>query len=513
MSVRPTWRKKLNHCNSSNEVDVNLPTPIPKPQSPINEPTTHSNHVSLQSHSLQLSDSCYTNVGQASIPPSINQSQTQLLFHYLLINPHVANEIIENGNAPIVTKTVDGKEIVIPPTSVEEKAQRMAELKARSTLLMALPNGHQLKFNSYKDAKTLMKAIKNRFGGTSLTKQERECKLYDEFDKFVYKKGESLLKFYLRFSLLLNDMNIYNMKLKQFQVNIKFLNTLPPEWSKFMTDVKLVRDLHMTNVDQLHAYLGQHEFHANEKGDDPIDAINNMMSFLTAVVTSRYPPTNNQLRNSSNPRQQATINNRRGNRGLLSITTVKEKDTYIGIAEAQTTQYVITNNAACQADDLDAYNFDCDEINCAKIALMANLSHYSFDNLAENSANSKEPNLSTRPTQVEVPKELPKVNMDEIIPFLKALKDLFNSFDQFLIDELSEVQNVFNQIEQAIEQHRVESNRVQDKMKKVLNENERLLEQAISKDIVNIVMTANVNNAYELVNECERCDTLKTELQ
>ncbi|GJU15182.1 hypothetical protein Tco_1143148 [Tanacetum coccineum] len=62
MSVRPTWRKKLNRCNSSNEVDVNLPTPMLKPQSPINEPTTHSNHVSLQSYSLPLSDSCDTNV-------------------------------------------------------------------------------------------------------------------------------------------------------------------------------------------------------------------------------------------------------------------------------------------------------------------------------------------------------------------------------------------------------------------------------------------------------------------
>ncbi|GJX07914.1 hypothetical protein Tco_0195846 [Tanacetum coccineum] len=93
---------------------------------------------------------------------------------------------------------------------------------------------------------------------------ERECKLYDEFDKFAYKKGETLREFYLRFSLLLNDMNIYNMKLEQFQVNTKFLNTLPPEYSKFVTDVKLVRDLHTTNIDQLHAYLGQHEFHANE---------------------------------------------------------------------------------------------------------------------------------------------------------------------------------------------------------------------------------------------------------
>nr|GFA92582.1 hypothetical protein [Tanacetum cinerariifolium] len=54
-----------------------------------------------------------------------------------------------------------------------------------------------------------------------------------------------------------------------------------------------------------------------------------------------------------------------------------------GIGETQSTQYVITNNAAYQADDLDAYDSDCDEINYAKIALMVNLSHYGSDNLAE----------------------------------------------------------------------------------------------------------------------------------
>nr|GFA67327.1 hypothetical protein [Tanacetum cinerariifolium]GFA92924.1 hypothetical protein [Tanacetum cinerariifolium]GFB17513.1 hypothetical protein [Tanacetum cinerariifolium] len=94
--------------------------------------------------------------------------------------------------------------------------------------------------------------------------EERECKLYDEFDKYTYQKGETLCDIYQRFSLLLNDMNMYNMKLEQFQVNTKFLNTLPPEWGKFVTDVKLVRDLHTTNIDQLYAYLGQYEYHANE---------------------------------------------------------------------------------------------------------------------------------------------------------------------------------------------------------------------------------------------------------
>ncbi|GJW40062.1 retrovirus-related pol polyprotein from transposon TNT 1-94 [Tanacetum coccineum] len=109
-----------------------------------------------------------------------------------------------------------------------------------------------------------MKAINIILQGTSLTKQERECKLYDAFDKFAHIKGESLHQYYLRFTHQINDMNIYNTKLEQFQVNTKFLNSLPSEWSKFMTDVKLVKDLHTTNFDQHYAYLEQHELYANE---------------------------------------------------------------------------------------------------------------------------------------------------------------------------------------------------------------------------------------------------------
>nr|GFB18953.1 hypothetical protein [Tanacetum cinerariifolium] len=54
------------------------------------------------------------------------------------------------------------------------------------------------------------------------------------------------------------------MKMEQFQVNTKFLNSLPPKWSNFVTDVKLVKDVHTTNFDQLHMYFEQHEQHANE---------------------------------------------------------------------------------------------------------------------------------------------------------------------------------------------------------------------------------------------------------
>nr|GEU75054.1 hypothetical protein [Tanacetum cinerariifolium] len=324
------------------------------------------------------------------------------------------------------------------------------DVKATNIILQGLPSKVYALVSTHKVVKELWERIQMLMQGTSLTKHERECKLYDEFDKFAYRKGETLRDFYLRFSLLLNDMNMYNMKLEQFHVNTKFLNTLPPEWSNFVTDVKLVRDLHTTNIDQLHAYLGQHEYQANEyhlpqyasqapsssnlsisyppndiqssvnhnvymasssipqmeyapTGDDPIDAINHMMSFLTAVVTSRYPATNNQLRTSSNPRQQATINNRR-----VTIQPIQGRQNYVtagssrpyasrsaraleklefladpGTAETSSNQYVVTNNTAYQADDLDAYDSDCDELNSAKISLMENLSHYGSDNLAE----------------------------------------------------------------------------------------------------------------------------------
>ncbi|GKB34377.1 hypothetical protein Tco_0879319, partial [Tanacetum coccineum] len=82
---------------------------------------------------------------------------------------------------------------------------------------------------------------------------------------------------------------------------------------------------------------------------------------------------------------------------------------------------------------------------------------------------------------------------DEIIPFVKALKDLFNTFNQYLVDELSEVQNVFHQMEQAMEQHHLELKTFEVKMNQVLNENERLLEQVINKDIANVIINSSAD--------------------
>ncbi|GJZ84081.1 hypothetical protein Tco_0649420 [Tanacetum coccineum] len=80
-------------------------------------------------------------------------------------------EVIENGNAPPITKVIEGVETTIAPTTAEEKAQRRLELKARNTLLMGIPNEHQLKFNSIKDAKSLLQAVEKRFRGNAATKK------------------------------------------------------------------------------------------------------------------------------------------------------------------------------------------------------------------------------------------------------------------------------------------------------------------------------------------------------
>ncbi|GJX09853.1 hypothetical protein Tco_0199712 [Tanacetum coccineum] len=178
---------------------------------------------------------------------------------YMLNRPHGRMILASVEKGPLVWPSITEDGVTRLKEYIEltpaEAIQADCDIKAINIILQGLPTEIYALVSQHRVAKDLWEKIKLLMQGTSLTKQERECKLYDEFDKFTYKKGESLHEYYLRFTLLLNDMNIYKMPLEQFQVNTKFLNTLPDEWSKFVTDVKLVKDLHTTNVDQLHAYL------------------------------------------------------------------------------------------------------------------------------------------------------------------------------------------------------------------------------------------------------------------
>ncbi|GJZ30878.1 hypothetical protein Tco_0883552 [Tanacetum coccineum] len=131
-----------------------------------------------------------------------NREHGRMILESVELGPLIWPTIEENG----VTRTKKYEEL-----SATEKIQADCDLKATNIILQGLPS----------DVYSL----------------ERECKLYDAFDKFAHIKGESLHRYYLRFTQLINDMNIYKMN---FQVSTKFLNSLSKEWSNFVTDVKLV---------------------------------------------------------------------------------------------------------------------------------------------------------------------------------------------------------------------------------------------------------------------------------
>ncbi|GJS07477.1 hypothetical protein Tco_0364273 [Tanacetum coccineum] len=138
---------------------------------------------------------------------------------------------IENDNSSPITKVVEGVETIIAPTTAKEKAQKRLELKARSTLLMGIPNEHQLKFNSIKDAKSLLQAVKKRFGGNAATKKTQRNLLKQQYENFTASGSELLDQTFDRLQKLISQLEIHGESISQEDVNQKFLRSLSLEWN------------------------------------------------------------------------------------------------------------------------------------------------------------------------------------------------------------------------------------------------------------------------------------------
>ncbi|GKD46785.1 hypothetical protein Tco_1271430 [Tanacetum coccineum] len=159
---------------------------------------------------------------------------------YMMNRPHSRMILVFVEKCPLVWPTIIVDGVTRPKEYTEltpaETIQADCDIKAINIILQGLPTEIYALVSQHRVAKDIWEKIKLLMQGTSLTKQEREF-------------------------------------------NTKFLNTLPAEWSKFVTDVKLVKDLHTTNVDQIHAYLEQHERHANEvrfmheRNSDPLTLV------------------------------------------------------------------------------------------------------------------------------------------------------------------------------------------------------------------------------------------------
>ncbi|GJV55533.1 retrovirus-related pol polyprotein from transposon TNT 1-94 [Tanacetum coccineum] len=570
---------------------------------------------------------------------------------YMMNRPHGRMILASVEKGPLVwpSITVDGVTRLKEYTELTpaEAIQADCDIKAINIILQGLPTEIYALVSQHRVAKDLWEKIKLLMQGTSLTKQERECKLYDEFDKFTYKKGESLHEYYLRFTLLLNDMNIYKMPLEQFQVNTKFLNTLPDEWSKFVTDVKLVKDLHTTNVDQLHAYLQQHERHANEvrlmheRNSDPLALVASHQltqpayqshlhthpkslsqlhvspyqssQFVTPYQTQQFttnqstplsitypsneyqssvhhnvyspqssipqleyapttyqhqqsefsqpdsvPTTNNQLRTSSNPRQQATIYD-----GKVTVQPVQGRQTTY--AAGTTRKYTPGASGSNTGKQRTIICYNCkgeghiakqctkpkrkrDEMWFNDKVLLVQAQASGQVLTEEEIAFLADPGLpDTQTSQTVITHNAAYQTMicihDSIVDDLNSSPRLlsmriysrngsdahslvmngtnvnleYKSANKALTTELDRYKEEVKDLkemakEQAVEQHRLESRTFEVKMNQVLSENERLLAQAIDYDIVKTVVNLSVNDGCETVNKCQKCLELKTEL-
>ncbi|GJR85450.1 uncharacterized mitochondrial protein-like protein [Tanacetum coccineum] len=293
---------------------------------------------------------------------------------YMMNRPHGRMILASVEKGPLVWPSITEDGVTRLKEYVEltpaEAIQADCDIKAINIILQGLPTEIYALVSQHRVAKDLWEKIKLLMQGTSLTKQERECKLYDEFDKFTYKKGETCM-------ILL----------------LEFLNTLPDEWSKFVTDVKLVKDLHTTNVDQLHAHLQQHERHAievrlmHERNPDPL-ALGRQTSYA-AGTTRKYTP---GASGSNTGRQRTVICYNCKGEGHIAKQCTKPKrkrdETWFNdkvlLVQAQAGGQALTEEEIAFLADPGLPDIQTSQtVITHKIALMANLSRNGSDALTE----------------------------------------------------------------------------------------------------------------------------------
>ncbi|GJW98709.1 putative ribonuclease H-like domain-containing protein [Tanacetum coccineum] len=262
---------------------------------------------------------------------------------------------LENGNAPIVTKTVDGKETVIPPTSVEEKAQRRAELKARSTLLMALPNEHQLKFNSYKDAKTLMQAIENRFGGNTATKKTQKNLLKQQYENFAASSTEVIEQTYERLQKLISQLEMHGEVIPQEDINQKFLRSLSQEWTMHTIVWRNKPEIETLSLDDLFNNLKAYE--SEVKGTSSSTTNSHNVAFLSSSSTNSATRAVNTAQGVNTASTQGAAD---------SSTTVENLSDVVEhcYADYEGRRFLKNNGRKLDMDNKERIGFDKSKVEC-----------------------------------------------------------------------------------------------------------------------------------------------------
>ncbi|GJU23627.1 hypothetical protein Tco_1156969 [Tanacetum coccineum] len=176
---------------------------------------------------------------------------------YLTHTNYALWEVIVNGDAPVVVSA--STEGPIPPKTVEQKIPRKNELKAKSTLLLAILDEHLLKFHGIKDAKSLWEAIKTRFGGNKESKKMQKTILKQQYENFTASISEGLDKIYDRFQKLINQLEIHDEVISQEDANLKLLRSLLLAWNNIALTMRNKPDLDTMSMDDLYNNLKVYE--------------------------------------------------------------------------------------------------------------------------------------------------------------------------------------------------------------------------------------------------------------
>ncbi|GJR10845.1 hypothetical protein Tco_0793497 [Tanacetum coccineum] len=181
-----------------------------------------------------------------------------IIEQYFQIQDYALWDIIENGNSfnPVArtTTNADGTSTSTIPglVTTEEKAQKKNDVKARSMLLMALLNEHQLTFNQYKDAKTLFASIQTKFGGNDATKKTQKTLLKQMYENFNAPSTKSLDSIFNRLQKIVSQLAILGKNISQEDLNLKFLRSLPSEWNTHVVVWRNKPDLESMSFDDLY---------------------------------------------------------------------------------------------------------------------------------------------------------------------------------------------------------------------------------------------------------------------
>nr|GEX25944.1 ribonuclease H-like domain-containing protein [Tanacetum cinerariifolium] len=139
----------------------------------------------------------------------------------------------------------------IAPIAAKQRLARKNELKARGTMLIALPDKHQLKLNIHKDDKTLMEEIEKRFGRNKETKKVKKTLFKQQYKNFTGLSSKSLDQIHDRLQKLISQLEILGESLSQEDIKLKFLRSLPTKWRTHTLIWRNKTDLEEQSLDDL----------------------------------------------------------------------------------------------------------------------------------------------------------------------------------------------------------------------------------------------------------------------